>query len=220
MSLAFLLDHRADLDPDGTAVSDGSRSLSNDQLLQRVRAACRHLRDKGIRPGDVVALKVAHRIEFVALLFGAWRLGAAITPVNPGLTDLEVDQQLDDSGACLLVADNNASTHAIVATLAVGELCQTLGWPDLLAPPDPSAPALLVYTTGAPGIPKGVVLDHATLDAMAATRRDEPDLCSADRSLLIHPLWHVDGIVVSVLAPLLGGASVVITDRLEPSRWG
>ena len=48
MSLAFVVDHRADVDPDGEAVSDGSQSLTNDELLHRVRAVSRHLRDLGV----------------------------------------------------------------------------------------------------------------------------------------------------------------------------
>ena len=106
MSLAFVLDHRADVDPDGDVVSDGSQSLTNDELLHRVRAASRHLRDLGVRPGDVVALKLTNRVEFVVLLFAAWRLGAAITPINPNLTDGEVDRQLDASGARVLVTED------------------------------------------------------------------------------------------------------------------
>jgi acyl-CoA synthetase (AMP-forming)/AMP-acid ligase II len=120
MSLAFVLDHRADLDPDGQAVADGSESLTNEQLLHRVRGASRHLRDLGVRPGDVVALKLSNRIEFVVLLFGAWRVGAAVTPINPSLTDGEVDRQLDDSGARLLVTEDSTTAHIGVATLAVG----------------------------------------------------------------------------------------------------
>jgi len=125
MSLAFVLDHRADVDPDGSAVADGSQSLTNEQLLHRVRAASRHLRDLGVRPGDVVALKLTNRIEFVVLPFAAWRVGAAVTPINPSLPDGEVDRQLDDSGARLLVTEDSTTAHIGVATLAVGALCQT-----------------------------------------------------------------------------------------------
>jgi acyl-CoA synthetase (AMP-forming)/AMP-acid ligase II len=218
MSLAFVVDHRADVDPDGDAVADGSASLTNEQLLQRVRSACRHLRDLGVRPGDVVALKLTNRIEFVVLLFAAWRVGAAVTPINPSLTEGEVDRQLDDSCARLLITEDTAP-HERVTTLAVDALNQCLGWPDLPAPPDPSALALLIYTSGTTGVPKGVMLDHANVDAMAAMGRDALELAPADRCLLILPLFHVNGIVVSVLTPLLAGASVVIADRFEPRTF-
>jgi long-chain acyl-CoA synthetase len=218
MSLAFVLDHRADVDPHGDAVADGSSSLTNDQLLRRVRSASRHLRDLGVRPGDVVALKLANRIEFVVLLFASWRIGAVVTPINPSLTDGEVDRQLDDSGARLLVTENT-TPHERVTTLAVGNLCQSVDWPDLPVPPDPSALALLIYTSGTTGVPKGVMLDHTNVEAMAAMGRDALELGPADRCLLILPLFHVNGIVVSVLTPLLAGASVVIAERFDPRTF-
>lgn len=90
MNFASLPDRRAALDPDGAAVSDGRQALTNVQLLRRVQAAARHLQDLGIGPGDVVALKLTNRVEFVLLLFAVWRLGATITPVNPSMTDVEV----------------------------------------------------------------------------------------------------------------------------------
>lgn len=218
-NVVFLPDHRADLDPDLAAVSDGSQSLTNAQLLHRVRSASRHLKDLGVRPGDVVALKLANRVEFVILVFAVWRLGAAITPINPSLTDVEVDRQLADSGARLLVAEDGAPAHDGVAILAVGGLRLGLGWPDLLPPPEPSALALLTYTSGTAGPAKGMMLDHANLDAMAAMGRDALELGPADRCLLILPLFHVDAIVVSVLTPLLAGASVVIIDQFDPRTF-
>ena len=84
---------------------------------------------------------------------------------------------------------------------------------------DPSALALLIFTSGTTGVPKGVMLDHANLDAMAEMGRQALAIGSADRSLLILPLFHVNGIVVSVLMPLLVGASVVIAERFDPRTF-
>jgi long-chain acyl-CoA synthetase len=112
MNCASLPDRRADLDPNGLAVSDGTRSLTNAGLLERVRAARRHLDELGVGAGDVVALKLRNRVEFVVLLFACWRLGATVTPVNPSLTDAEVTRQLRASGARLLVVEDGASLRA------------------------------------------------------------------------------------------------------------
>ena len=219
MSLAFLIDHRADLDPDGTAVSDGTGALTNAQLLGRIRAATRHLRDLGVRPGDVVALELGNRAEFVVLLFAVWRAGAAVTPINPSLTAPEVDRQLEDSGARVLVTERQDTERPGITTLDVAALCNSLDWEDLPVPPDPSALALLIYTSGTTGVPKGVMLDHANLDAMVAMGRDALAIGPADRCLLILPLFHVNGIVVSVLTPLLAGASVIIAERFNPHSF-
>jgi acyl-CoA synthetase (AMP-forming)/AMP-acid ligase II len=219
MTFASLPDRRADLDPQGPAVTDGSQSLTNAQLLNRVRAASRHLQDRGIGPGDVVALKLTNRLEFVLLLFASWRLGATITPVNPSLTDVEVVRQLDDSGARLLVVEDGATAPGGVATLAVGDLYEEAVGSAQTPHVDASALALLIYTSGTTGVPKGVMLDHANLDAMADMGRQSLEIGPEDRSLLILPLFHVNGIVVSVLMPLLAGGSVVIADRFHPRSF-
>ncbi|MFF4349217.1 class I adenylate-forming enzyme family protein [Streptomyces sp. NPDC001530] len=214
MNFASLPDRRAELDPQGAAVSDGRQSLTNAQLLSGVLRTARQLHDLGIGPGDVVALKLTNRVEFVLLLFAAWRLGATITPVNPSMTDVEVVRQLKDSGARLLVVEDGSETTAGLATLTVGELSehQAPEW-DQAPRLDSSALALLIYTSGTTGVPKGVMLDHANIDAMVEMGRQALELGPSDRCLLILPLFHVNGIVVSILTPLLAGASVVIAGR-------
>lgn len=214
MNFASLPDRRAELDPQGAAVSDGRQSLTNAQLLSGVLRTARQLHDLGIGPGDVVALKLTNRAEFVLLLFAAWRLGATITPVNPSMTDVEVVRQLKDSGARLLVVEDGSQTTAGPTTLTVGELRehQAPEW-DQAPRLDSSALALLIYTSGTTGVPKGVMLDHANIDAMVEMGRQALELGPSDRCLLILPLFHVNGIVVSILTPLLAGASVVIAGR-------
>ncbi|MDT0566290.1 AMP-binding protein [Streptomyces sp. DSM 3412] len=214
MNVASLPDRRAELDPHGAAVSDEHRSLTNTQLLSRVRTAARQLQDLGIGAGDVVALKLTNRVEFVVLLFAAWRLGATITPVNPSMTDVEVVRQLQDSGARLLVVEDGAAVASPgVTVLAVGGLHEGTVEPDQAPLLDPATLALLIYTSGTTGVPKGVMLDHANIDAMVGMGLRALELGPADRCLLILPLFHVNGIVVSVLTPLLAGASVVIAGR-------
>lgn len=218
MNFASLPDRRAESTPDGPALSDGRQSLTNAELLRRVLAAARRLQQLGIGSGDVVALKLTNRIEFVLLLFAAWRLGATITPVNPSMTDSEVERQLHDSGARLLVVEDGA-TAAAVATLTVDDLDGRVMGPDPAPHVDSSALALLIYTSGTTGVPKGVMLDHSNLDAMAGMLGQALELAPADRCLLILPLFHVNGILISVLTPLLAGASVFVADRFSPETF-
>jgi long-chain acyl-CoA synthetase len=219
MNFASLPDHRAALDPDGPAVSDPRVSLTNAGFLQRVRAAASHMTTLGIGPGDVVALKLKNRVEFVVLLFAAWRLGATVTPINPSLTDEEVVRQLDSSGARLLVVEEGPATEAGVTTLTVGDLPTQPAGAEQPPHLESSALALLIYTSGTTGNPKGVMLDHANIDAMADMGRLALQVGQTDRCLLILPLFHVNGIVVSILIPLLAGGSVVIADRFDPTTF-
>jgi acyl-CoA synthetase (AMP-forming)/AMP-acid ligase II len=131
VNLAFLPDYRANVDPEGPAVADRSQSLTNAQLLHRVRAASRHLRDLKIRPGDVVAIKLTNRVEFVVLLLAAWRLGAAITPINPSPTDVEVGRaRVTPARACWSrrmaqprTTTSPRSRSAICAKHSAGRIC-------------------------------------------------------------------------------------------------
>ena len=218
MDFVTLPDRRAAHDAHGPALADSSGSLTNSELLDRVQAAARRLNRLGIGTGDVVALKLTNRIEFVVLLFAAWRVGATITPINPGLTDVEVARQLDDSGARLLVVEDDSTTASEVPTIVTGEVYDVAGT-DPAPHADPTALALLIYTSGTTGVPKGVMLDHANLDAMTAMGQQALDLGPDDRCLLILPLFHVNGIVVSILTPLLAGASVVIADKFNPKSF-
>ena len=218
MEFATLPDRRAARDPHGPALADKSGSLSNSELLQAVQAAARALKARGIGAGDVVALKLSNRSDFVVLLFAAWRLGATITPINPSLTEVEVGRQLADSAARLLIAEDEGMTGSGVPVLRVEALgCE----PGADSQPhlDPTALALLIYTSGTTGTPKGVMLDHANLDAMTAMGVRALEVGPADRCLLVLPLFHVNGIVVSVLTPLLAGGSVVIADRFNPRAF-
>ena len=219
VTFGSLPDVRAAVDPNALAVSDGTVSLTNTELLQRVRAAAAQLHELGLGTGDVVAVKLRNRVEFVVVLFASWRLGATVTPVNPSLTEAEVVRQLEASGARVLIAEDGVIRPRGITTLAAGDLCRDALGSDSPPRVDPSALALLIFTSGTTGVPKGVMLDHANLDAMAQMGRRALDIGPADRCLLILPLFHVNGIVVSVLMPLLAGGSIVIADRFDPRTF-
>ena len=77
----------------------------------------------------------------------------------------------------------------------------------------------MIYTGGTTGRPKGVMLDHANLVATAAMIVDWFEMTAADRCLLVLPLFHVNGIMVSVVSPLVAGGSTVIAPRFDPKTF-
>ncbi|MBN9182341.1 MAG: AMP-binding protein, partial [Microbacterium sp.] len=114
MPLIDLVEARAELAPDAPCIRDDAGELDNAAFAARVADAAASLAARGIRPGDVVAIKLSNRVELIVLLFAAWRLGAVVTPVNPALGPVETGYQVGDAGAALLVVETqeDAATGA------------------------------------------------------------------------------------------------------------
>lgn len=223
MHLAALPDERAAPDPEGSCLADGRRELDNATFLAEVHSVSSALVEVGIGRGDVVAVVLANSVELVVIMFAAWRLGAAITPVNAALTEHEVKYQLSDSGARLVVVDDSSlsKVDGCVARVCVVDEFQRQGGATDVGPPrmEPEELALVIYTGGTTGRPKGVMLDHANLVATAAMIVDWFEMTAADRCLLVLPLFHVNGIMVSVVSPLVAGGSTVIAPRFDPTTF-
>src|SRR5882757_8233225 len=104
MNLPALPDLRTTENPSGPAVADDYTDLNNSQFLAAVQRAAASLRGQGVSAGDVVAIMLPNTAGFVVSLFAAWRLGAAVTPMNPFLTAAEVNYQASDASAKVLIA--------------------------------------------------------------------------------------------------------------------
>ena len=167
----------------------------------------------------MVASLLANRVELVVAMFAAWRVGAAFTPINPALTAGEAAFQVEDSGARVVVHEGAVLDVPGVAAFEAAALPVAPTRPQAPSAVDAAAVALLIYTSGTTGRPKGVMLDHANLTAMVGMITVALELASVDRSLLILPLFHVNGILVSVLSPLAAGGTTTITGRFSPSTF-
>ena len=92
---------------------DAQRALSYAEVESRAAAFAEQLLEHGIVDGDVVAVMLPNSLELVIALFGAWRVGAAATPVNPTFTERERRYQLDDAGAKLLLTQRGSVADGI-----------------------------------------------------------------------------------------------------------
>ena len=222
MNLSALPDRRAAENPSGPAVADDYTDLNNADSLAAVQRSAASLQRHGVSAGDVVAIMLPNTATFIVSLFAAWRLGASVTPINPSLRPAEVSYQVSDAAAKVLVGEAapefETGAQAVVTT---SELDGGEPTSDLLDPPRHADDtlALLIYTSGTTGRPKGVMLDHANLNAMCRGVIDAFMLTSADHSLLILPLFHVNGIVVGTLSPLLAGGRATVAGRFKPATF-
>ncbi len=220
MNLSALPDRRAAENPLGPAVADDETDLDNAQFLAAVQRAAAALRAYGVSPGDVVAIMLPNTAGFIVSLFATWRVGATVTPINPSLQPAEVTYQVSDAGAKMMIVARTPEFDAGVATVVTAELDKAEATPGADAPHEgDDALALLIYTSGTTGRPKGVMLDHANLDAMCNGVIDAFGLTGADHSLLILPLFHVNGIVVGTLSPLLAGGRATVAGRFRPESF-
>ena len=214
--LASLPEARAGAAPHAPALADDAITLDNAAFADRVARAAALFDRLGVGAGDVVAIVMPNRVELIISLFAAWRLGAAATPVNPALTRAEMQYQVDDAGAKLVIGDGLELDATVVE---VGALAAEPARPTEPVSVAPDSLALLIYTSGTTGKPKGVMLDHGNIAAMCDMTRAGLGITAVDHSLLILPLFHVNGIVVGTLTPLLAGGRVTVAGRFSPKTF-
>ncbi len=216
--------------PDGPCVSDNSRELSNAQFGAAVARLVGRLTADGVQPGDVVAVLLPNRSEVVTTMYATWFVGAILTPVNPALTDDEVIYQLQDSAAVAIVGDERAARVAAQLQITAVDVSSVHTAPVVPVTTDsdialscivrsPEDAALIVYTSGTTGRPKGCVLTHRNVDCMSAAIIETCALTERDRSLLVLPLFHCNGLVVGTVAPLRAGGDVHIAPRFSAETF-
>lgn len=225
LAIADLTQQRASTDPHRACIRDAEHALTNERFHSAVVACAARLSGFGVSSGDTVAVMLPNCVELVVTMFAAWSLGAATTPVNPALTDDEVTYQLEDSASRVLVAEDRGG--ALASALDIHHVDRSEVLPSGDSPAGTPGPgpalddfALIIYTSGTTGRPKGVLLDHANLTAMSDALIAELSLTEDDTSLLVLPLFHVNGLVVSVLATLRARGAVVVAPRFAvDSFW-
>jgi long-chain acyl-CoA synthetase len=227
MLAAAIPDERAARDPAGACIADERQELDNARFMETVSAVAALLADAGLRPGGVLAIMLPNRVELITSMFAAWRLGAAVTPVNPALTGQEARYQIDDAGAHVVVADGASAAKLEGGgywIVPVEDVTSPARSPEPVPVPvpvqaEPGTLALLIYTSGTTGRPKGVMLDHANILATAELIVAWFEMTEETRSLLVLPLFHVNGVMVSVVSPLLAGGTTYIAERFDAATF-
>ncbi|SCL72083.1 fatty acid CoA ligase FadD36 [Micromonospora citrea] len=209
--LSWLADN-ADERPDAIRVDD--RAVSWVELRRLAAAVADELR--GV---DRVAVEATSTLETVVGVVGALTAGAAVVPVPPDAGPMERDHVLRDSGATALLVPAGAAGTAEGAGRAVVPVDLARRSDTVHPEPDPARTALILYTSGTTGAPKGAVISRravaACLDGLADAWAWTPD------DLLVHglPLFHVHGLVLGVLGPLRLGSRLHHVGRPRPQRY-
>ncbi len=211
--------------PDAEALVAGDLRLTYAELDARVNQVARAVAAFDVAKGDRVLLAGANSADFVLAYFGALRAGAIVVPANPGSAPPELDHLASDSGAAILLADATAEAAAREA----GTAARVVGLGELLAAADgepetspgvvveESDDALILYTSGTTGRPKGVLLDHhrviwVGVDAMLLVGMRE-----GWRLLHCAPLYHAAQLAMMLSTASMMSATHVVVGGFHPT---
>jgi malonyl-CoA/methylmalonyl-CoA synthetase len=199
---------------DQPAVRIDGRELSYRELREAAAAVAQSL--QGTRR---VAVWAEPTLETCVTVVGATAAGVPLIPVNPKLGTAELRHVLEDSAPDLVLGAPEGALGEVRRAPHVAAVDAAARGGDLPAdPPDEEAPALIVYTSGTTGPPKGAVLSRravaSNLDALAEAWEWTPE----DRLTHALPLFHVHGLVVGLLGPLRLGGRLDHLGRFDPGR--
>jgi fatty-acyl-CoA synthase len=203
-----LLAERARITPDKLAlvVLETGERLTYAELESRVQDAAATLLERGIAMGDRVGIPGENRPEFIALFFGAMKIGAIAVPLSTRATDHEREQIALDCGMKEVVPLDAAN--------------QTAGSRQQTADLSPESIACLLYTSGTTGKPKGVMIPRRQLFWNGYNTVVNWDLRYDDVSPLYTPIYHAGGIAAFMIPIFTAGGTMVLHRSFNvPEVW-
>jgi long-chain acyl-CoA synthetase len=227
LSLASVLQESALRRPDTVAVVEGDRSATYAQLWETALRRAAALGAAGVQPGDRVALLGLNTIDFVTAYYGILARGAVVVPIAPMLVADEIAFLLQDSGArvALVAVDlegvvAEGARQAGAEVLLLGSERALAAEPQALrAAREPLDPAVLFYTSGTTGRPKGAVLTHLNLVMNAFANAYTANHITPDDVMFgCLPLFHTFGQTVALNGTFLVGGRLVLQPRFEPAE--
>jgi fatty-acyl-CoA synthase len=231
VSLGRWFASRSALTPNRRALTFEGTTWSFTEMQHRIDSLATHLQDGGIGRGDRVGFIGLNQPAFFEALFATSRLGAVFVPLNFRLTGPELTFIIDDAGIRTLIADevHQAVIDSIRDDVGVRRFLSdesAEGWEQLHPGTEPlvDAPtidadevALIMYTSGTTGQPKGAMLTHANLWWNNTNAMHQMDIVEDDVTLVVAPLFHIGGLNVTTLVTWQRGGEVVLHRSFDPT---
>ncbi|SIR51574.1 long-chain acyl-CoA synthetase [Peribacillus simplex] len=220
--------------PESIAYIFRDKSDTYQELNQKVDRFAAGLFVHGIRKGDGVALILGNSPEFLIAFYGILRLGAFVVPINPLYTQGEINYFLDNSQAKAVIAHVSVEPKLSEVKKQLENLKlvvyteandQESTWEHLMETSinvyespyiDEEDLAVILYTSGTTGKPKGAMLTHRNLGSNADSISKLLELDVNDRIVAVLPMFHVFCMTVCLNAPIACGATVLIQPKFSP----
>lgn len=245
LTLRALIDSRAQEHNDVPFLIDpvGDGGVSYSQLQQQAARVAAVIASHGVEPGESVAYAMSNSpdcaVGLLGILYGGFRATAINLVAGPQtiafvlahsqtrliITQPEYHSLLDEALADAEYREQGDSgveppkridINSVLSRSMEAVESSSIGQNTLI---EPNSDGLLMYTSGTTGRPKGVMLSHANLLAGGHNTCIAHQLKNSDRALCVLPLFHINGLSVTLLAPLVSGGSVVIPPRFSASQF-
>lgn len=228
---------RSERSPNRRALTFEGKTFTYAEMQERFDRLAAALRKNGVCRGDRVAFIGFNQPAFFETMFAAARLGAIFVPLNFRLTGPELDYIINDAGVHTIVADG---THRpLIESVRAKLPCRHFlsadkdadGWPSLetftarVTPLKEGEPigtdevAVIMYTSGTTGRPKGAMLTHDNIWWNNSMGLLTVDTHETDVTLVVAPLFHIGGLNVTTLAAFQKGAEVILHRGFDANRW-
>jgi acyl-CoA synthetase (AMP-forming)/AMP-acid ligase II len=184
----------------------------------------------GIAPGEIVGFMLPNGLAALELFVGTMAAGRIVLPFNLLAQDTQLDYVLGHAAPRIAFATAEHATRldSAVRRAGVAARIETCAVDALLLPSgavraqpscNPDDPALLMYTSGTTGLPKGVLLTHTNMLYAGHAVAAHQELTLTDRVLSSLPLYHINGQCIATVSTLVSGGSVVLPQRFSTSQW-
>lgn len=229
------LDYRAAIQPDRVFLiaPETGAILTYGALQRHARALTAQLLGFGLQRGDKVSLMTCNGYQAGALLIGVMYGGFTVAPINLLAQASQLQYVLDHSDTKVVFARSEECDRLRQAIAAIGRDIRVVEFDvdstalpsaeplaaQLLPSVSPEDDALLMYTSGTTGQPKGVLLSHQNVVAGGEYTTAAHALTETDRVLCAMPLYHINGQIVTAVTPLVSGGSVVIPHKFSATNY-
>jgi len=234
-SIWAMVEGAAARNPDGEALVCGDKRMNWREVAEQSACIAAGFQTLGLQRGDRVAVLLGNRIEFVLTLFGAAHLGLVTVLLSTRQQKPEIAYVLTDCGAKLLIHEaalterlpDASDVPDVMHRIAVGDDARISQFSSLIENAPLSEPtqvgeqdtAMILYTSGTTGRPKGAMLAHCNIIHSAMIYQTCMELTAADRSIAAVPLAHVTGVVANIMSMAACAGALIIVAEFKAAEY-